>query len=498
MTALKSILKTLLAGVFLLALVLVGALVFVPGIHISSLGMVLNVMSGAGSDTPDEVLLDRLQLAPGYHLSVFARGLENPRILHHSLSGRLLVTSPRAGQVIQLTDSNGDGAADTREVLLSGLQRPQGIEQHGAYLYIGESHQIGRTAYDTQSGQLTGDYEVIVPDLTDDGNHWSKIIRFDAEGNLYVAMGSTCNVCEEADPRRATIMRYNSDGSGEFIFASGLRNSVGLAFAPWNGALYATDNGRDLLGDNYPPCELNKVVKGGFYGWPYINGANELDPDFGEGKEALQDTAIAPAFDFRAHNAPLGIYFPGDESRSALVALHGSWNRSSPDGYRVVRLHWDEEENITTEDFLWGFEDDGDIVGRPVDITGDGEGGFFISDDYAGVVYRVSQRDNLRSAQAEQGLNIQEAPHADLVPADQELAAAGAEVYASLPCGDCHSQQALTPVNLESLQQHYTLHSLAEYFLAPTPPMPLFDLSEQQRRQLAHYLFSREQSLAEK
>ena len=300
-------------------------------------------------------------------------------------------------------------------------------------------------------------------------------------------MGSTCNVCIEEDVRRATIMRFDSDGGNPRIYASGLRNSVGLAFAPWNGQLYATDNGRDLLGDDYPPCELNRIDSGGFYGWPYFNGANDPDPDFGDQAGALAASSIEPVFSFRAHNAPLGIYFPRGSDRTALVALHGSWNRSVPDGYRVVRLRWDAEERITSEDFLWGFEKDGDIVGRPVDIVGDGRGGFFISDDYARVIYRVSPRVDLASADAADAT-----VSAPIGGFDASLAEAGAALYASMPCGDCHDDTAATPVKLSGLTARYDAQRLAEYFLTPTPPMPLYDLTDLQRRQLAHFLLGQE------
>ncbi len=494
MSAAKLVLKFALILLAVVLLLLAGVVLFMPGLHISSLSMVLNVMTGAGGDSPNELLLERLEVAPGYHVSVFARDLPNPRILHLDTAGGLLVSNPRSGEIIRMLDQDGDGAADQRQVLMSGLQRPQGIESLGQYLYVGESHQVIRVPWDAEKAELTGSPEVVVPNLTDNGNHWSKILRFGPDDTLYVAMGSTCNVCEEEDERRATIMRYDADGSNGAIFAAGIRNSVGLDFAPWSGALYATDNGRDLLGDDYPPCELNEVVEGGFYGWPYLNGANELDPDFGAGQEALQETAIAPVFDFRAHNAPLGIYFPQDESRTALVALHGSWNRSTPDRYKVLRLHWGSDGEIMAEDFIWGFEQDGDIVGRPVDIASDGDGGFFISDDFARVIYRVSPRDDFGSAAAAGA----EAIATNSAAIDAELAQAGEALYNSMPCAACHSPEAPTPIILRDLEQRYTLVSLAQYFTSPTPPMPLYDLSDEQRQQLAHYLISQERSQAEK
>jgi len=456
--------------------------------------MIVNVATGAGADTPEEELLRRLRVADGYRISIFARGMANPRMMLPTSGGRLLVSSPRSGEVVQLRDTDGDGAADRHEVLLSGLKRPHGLDLYDGYLYIAESHQVGRVPYDPDSGGLAGDYEPLIVGLTDDGNHWSKTIRFDAAGNLYLAMGSTCNVCLEEDERRATIMRFDADGGGGGrVYASGLRNSVGMAFAPWNGALYATDNGRDLLGDDYPPCELNLILENGFYGWPFLNGDNEPDPDFGAGNERYRETSITPAFSFRAHNAPLGIYFPGDGSRSALVALHGSWNRSTPDGYKVLRLHWDAGESIRAEDFMWGFERDGDIVGRPVDVTGDGEGGFFVSDDYARVIYRVSTRGDLKSATAPRRL-----ASATEIQVDSALAEAGGLVYARYPCAQCHDPGAPDTVRLDQLERKYDPESLADFFVTPTPPMPDFRLGEAERRQLAHFLLSRSASPAER
>lgn len=485
MTFLKRLLMAL-GGLTLLLVLGVGALLFFgPGLHISSLEMILNVMTGRGGTRPSDQLLARLEAADGYRVSIYARDLPHPRLLARDSAGNLLVSNPRSGEVILLADSNGDGAADIRRTVLDNLARPQGLAFHDGYLYVAESNRVGRAPWSPAAGAVTGDYEVIAGGFTDNGNHWSKSIAFGPDGYLYLSMGSTCNVCEEEDPRRATIMRLEADGSAGRIFASGLRNSVGMAFAPWNGSLYATDNGRDLLGDDYPPCELNRVVDGGFYGWPYLNGNNEKDPDFGQLRPDLQAVAIPPVHDFPAHNAPLGIHFTGDGQREALVALHGSWNRSTPDGYKVVRLRWLPDGSIASSDFLWGFLREGDIVGRPVDIAGDGAGGFFVSDDYARVIYRVS-RDAFASADA----TASRTPRT--VATDPALADAGAALYADLPCADCHGPSAPTPVALAGLGETYTVQSLADYFLTPTPPMPKYPLSAEQRLQLAHYLLERD------
>jgi glucose/arabinose dehydrogenase len=485
MKLLKRLLMVLGGLTALMVLAIIALLVFVPGLHLSSLEMILNVMTGRGGDHEPNELLARLQAAEGYSVSVFARDLPHPRMLARDTAGNLLVSNPRSGEVILLADRDGDGAADTRELVLDNLARPHGLALHDGFLYVAESNRVGRAAWDPAAGDtVAGDYEIIADGFTDNGNHWSKTIAFGPAGHLYLAMGSTCNVCEEPDARRATIMRFNADGSDGRIYASGLRNSVGMAFAPWDGSLYATDNGRDLLGDDYPPCELNRVVDGGFYGWPYRNGDNVADPDFGGQRPDLEATAIAPAFNFPAHNAPLGIYFARTGQREALVALHGSWNRSIPDGYKVVSLHWQEDGSISSSDFLWGFEEDGNIVGRPVDIVGDGAGGYYISDDYARVIYRVSPRQLASASTGESG-------SAAAVSVDPGMAQLGEALYRKLPCRTCHAPDTPTPVPLDNLAQKYSLQELADYFLTPTPPMPRYPLSEEQRQQLAHYLLGR-------
>ena len=195
-------------------------------------------------------------------------------------------------------------------------------------------------------------------------------------------------------------MRFNSDGSDGRIYATGLRNSVGFDWAPWDGALYATDNGRDLLGDDFPPDELNRIEEHGFYGWPFVNGFGEPDPEWGPGNEQKAAVAIPPVHGFRAHNAPLGIHFvrqarvPAGFERAALVALHGSWNRTTLDGYKVVSLHWQDDGRIEERDFLTGFLGPDGIIGRPTDVAEGPDGAFYVADDYGGAIYRVSFSDS--------------------------------------------------------------------------------------------------------
>lgn len=192
------------------------------------------------------------------------------------------------------------------------------------------------------------------------------------------------------------MLRFRPDGSGEETFATGLRNSAGFDWHPESGALYATENGRDLLGDDFPPCELNKLVRGGFYGFPVANGNRRPDPDLGEGEGKRIEASIPPAHSFAAHNAPLGMTFvrgrgvPESYRGAALVALHGSWNRTKKDGYKVVSLHWGSDGSIEERDFVTGWLVDDNVIGRPADVTEGPDGAFYIADDYAGVIWRVA------------------------------------------------------------------------------------------------------------
>jgi hypothetical protein len=299
-------------------------------------------------------------------------------------------------------------------------------------------------------------------------------------------------------------MRFKPDGSDLQIFASGLRNSVGFDWSPKDGALYATDNGRDWLGDDFPPCELNRVEKDAFYGWPYANGNRVPDPFFtedgegGVGASAEIQSRIAnsrpPVHNFPAHNAPLGIQFLRSPAQlpeyrdAALVALHGSWNRTTKDGYKVVSLHWDGQGRIQQRDFLWGFLDreKDQVHGRPVAIAEDAQGNIYISDDYAGAIYRIQPgRGESRPLAKEKHPHT--APHKP--PAiDAGAAKQGATIYQRRGCAQCHSDQ----LQLKGLARKYTLQTLADYFDTPTPPMPNYGFSNAQKRALAHYLMERE------
>ncbi len=359
----------------------------------------VNVPMGifSGGIKADELsLAERIILPEGFQFSVFAKDLKGVRMMQVTSNGDLLATTPRAGQVHLIhKDANGDGIGDDSEVILSDLNRPHGVALFEDWIYIAEIDAIGRIRFDPSTRKTSGIYERIVTGLPADGGHWTRTIRAGPDGWLYVSVGSSCNVCIETDDRRAALLRISPDGKEQELYATGLRNSVGLDWSPRDGGLYATDNGRDMLGDDFPPEELNLIVKDGFYGWPFINAYGDLDPDHGAGNEARLADNIDPVHGFRPHNAPLGIrflrsgHYPDAYHHDALVALHGSWNRSEKDGYKVVRLHWSDEDTITESDFMAGFLVDGNVIGRPVDIAESPSGEIFISDDFNGSIYRV-------------------------------------------------------------------------------------------------------------
>jgi glucose/arabinose dehydrogenase len=457
-------------------------------------------MSGVpGPAATEETVQHRYAVPDGFVLELYAADLPRARFLRFTSGGDLLVSRPHAGDILLLRrDRDGDGHPDGRETLLEGLRRPQGMDIQGEWLYIAESDRIGRVMFDGTTGTLGGTYQAVVEDLTDDGNHWSKTIRIGPDNKLYLAQGSTCNVCTEEDSRRATLMRFALDGSQAETIATGLRNSVGFDWAPWDGAIYATDNGRDLLGDNIPPCELNRIEPGGFYGWPYYYGNNVPDPDMGADPLASRRSPVAPVHDFQAHNAPLGISFlngttlPPEFQRSALVALHGSWNRSVPDGYKVVSLHW-QDGNIEERDFLTGFNLDGDISGRPVDVVQGPDGAIYISDDYAGAIYRV-RYDAGGTGTAPITMDLPVANQLDtsapvwLEKADKAaMAARGERLYEHYECASCHADGE-NPVALDDIADRLGYAAIIEVLKAPQSPMPVFPLSEQERRELAVYL----------
>jgi glucose/arabinose dehydrogenase len=463
------------------------------------------LLLGRGVAPPaEDAFGSRIQVPPGFQVGLWAE-VPGARVLRPTGTGDLLVSVPRQGRVVLLaSDRDGDGRSDGSRILLDGLDRPHGLDLRDGWLYVAEGGAVSRVRFDAVRGAVEGELERVVDDLPRGGNHWTRTLRFGPDDWMYVSVGSSCNVCVEEDPRRAALLRFRPDGSQGETYADGLRNAVGFDWRPGTRELYATDNGRDLLGDDFPPCELNRVVRGGFYGWPVANGRRVPDPDLGGGEEQRIAGSIPPAHEFRAHNAPLGIHFVGGEALparwrgAALVALHGSWNRTRKDGYKVVSLHWGPDGSIEERDFLWGFLEDEDVVGRPVDVAEGADGALYVSDDYAGAIYRVSWGGDAPIATAKVPAVApapQRNPLASL-PASERASAAdrGRSLYERYECASCHDPEraspGVVPVPLEGLRGRYDIDGLASYLATPTPPMPAFPLSDQDRRDLAITLLS--------
>jgi glucose/arabinose dehydrogenase len=337
-----------------------------------------------------------LRLPSGFSISIFAKDLGNPRMLAWDPTGVLLSSIPSRGSVVALPDVNADGSSDEVITVVSGLNLPHGLAFHNGKLYIAETNGVSMFEYDAASKKATNKKKLF--DLPAAGNHFSRTIGFGPDGRLYVTIGSSCNVCVEKDSRRAKMMVANADGSGLKDYATGLRNSVFFVWHPVTKKLWATDMGRDLIGDNIPPEEVNILEEGRDYGWPYCYGNRVHDNDFDPKKVHSCDTTVPPHIAFQAHSAPLGLAFipdswPSEYRKDLLVVYHGSWNRTDPTGYKVARFDLDDRGDSKGEsDFLSGFLEGEGVVGRPVDVSFDAKGNLFVSDDKAGVVYKISQK----------------------------------------------------------------------------------------------------------
>jgi glucose/arabinose dehydrogenase len=342
--------------------------------------------------------LTTLQLPRGFAIEFFARDLGHARFLALDPRGALLVSVPRAGRVLALPDDDRDGRADAAVPVVEGLDLPHGLAFQDGQLYVAETGRVLRFDYDPAARRVRGEPVVVVPDLPPRGGHWTRTIAVGPDRRLYVSVGSSCNNCEERDRRRAAIYRYGPDGSGAAPFATGLRNAVGMAFRPGTGELWATVNGRDWLGEDRPAEYVTRIEEGGFYGWPHCHWTAAgliADPDLGGGDRCR--AVLRPGLLYQAHTAPLGLafytgaQFPPDYRGDLFVALHGSWNRSVPVGYKVIRVRLGGGTPVA-EDFATGWLAGSRYWGRPVDLAVAPDGALFLSDDGLGAVYRITYR----------------------------------------------------------------------------------------------------------
>jgi glucose/arabinose dehydrogenase len=334
--------------------------------------------------SPGPVTLD---LPPGFEANIYAQGLDRPRFMAVSPEGVLFVAD-MAGRITALPQGS-------RPVTVAeDLDRPSSLVFHDGWLYVGETSRISRYRLDSDLEIIES--QVIVPDLPESGSHVTRTVLVGRDGRLYVSIGSSCNVCIEEDERRAAVMVYEIDGSGGRVFARGLRNAVGLATHPETGEIWATNNGRDWLGDDNPPETVYIVRDGLDYGWPRCHNGRIEDPDYGQDGSCVG--VESPVVEFQAHSAPLGLafytgsQFPEGYRGDLFIAFHGSWNRSRPTGYKVVHIPLENGEPTgEVLDFATGWLQDADTApGRPVGLTVAPDGSLFVSDDKAGIIYRIS------------------------------------------------------------------------------------------------------------
>jgi glucose/arabinose dehydrogenase len=341
------------------------------------------------------VTIDGLFLPPGFTISPFAEGLNGPRMLALGPDGELYVTERGAGRVLALPDEDGDGRADQLVVAAENLNAPSGLAfyQDGS-LYVAEPGGVKKFTDRTPDG-LYVNPQTIISGIPTSGHNTRTLLFSPDWQTLYVSIGSSCNVCIEEDQRRAAVVRYNPDGSGEALVARGLRNAVGLTLRPGTAEIWSTNNGRDWLGDNLPPETVYIIQDGGDYGWPRCHSGRISDPEFG-GPNAC-DGVVQPQVEMQAHSAPLGLtfysgdLFPEEYQGDLFIAFHGSWNRQEPTGYKIVRIPMQAGQPGPVEDFAWGWlAADGKQLGRPVDVITGPDGAMYVSDDQAGIIYRIA------------------------------------------------------------------------------------------------------------
>jgi glucose/arabinose dehydrogenase len=335
----------------------------------------------------------------GFRLNVFAADFKQPRWLTVAPNGDIFLAETGAGQIIVLRDPQHTGGAQEREVFASGNRRPFGIAFREDYVYVGNTNELVRYRYDPKTSKRLGEKEHLLDLPT--GGHNTRSLAFSADGkHLFIGVGSDSNIDTGEDPRRAAVTICDPDGKNARLYATGLRNPVGLALNPATGEVWTTVNERDELGDDLPPDYFTSLKDAGFYGWPYSYIGDNVDPRVKPQKPELVARAIIPDVLLGAHVAPLqfafytGKQFPESYRGGAFVAEHGSWNRAARSGYQIAFVAFkDGKPSADPVPFMTGLVPDPsktDVNGRPVGVAVAPDGSLLVSDDGAGVVYRIS------------------------------------------------------------------------------------------------------------
>jgi glucose/arabinose dehydrogenase len=380
----------------ILILLLAGLSLFFNGTGIPE-SLPADTSEPALSSASQQLPLNTIRLPKGFSISIYAE-VDNARSMAMSPSGTIYVGNRNGDKVYAVKDTDGDGKADKRWVIASGLNMPNGVAFKDGALYVAEVSRIHKFADIENKLNAPGNSQIIYDQFPTETHHGWKYIAFGPDGKLYVPVGAPCNICE-SKPIYASINRMNADGTGLENFASGVRNTVGFTWHPQTGALWFTDNGRDMMGDDVPPCELNAAPrKGMHFGYPYCHGGTIQDPEFGK-KRACSEF-IRPVQNLGAHVAPLGLkfytgnMFPAEYKNQIILAEHGSWNRSTKSGYKLslVRLNGDKATAYETFASGWLDEATQKVWGRPVDVLLLPDGSILVSDDQANVIYRITYK----------------------------------------------------------------------------------------------------------
>jgi glucose/arabinose dehydrogenase len=338
-----------------------------------------------------------VRVPAGFEIEVFAEGLGPVRFMAVDPRGTLLVSVPSAGRVLAIPEPRGGSAAERVVPVVSDLDLPHGIAFLGGNLYVAETGRVRRFRYDPAT--LRASDPELIAELPHGGHHWTRAIAFGHDGALYAGIGSTCDVCREQDPRRATVIRARADGSRSRVFASGLRNAAGLAVHPSTGAIWATVNERDWRSGGAPPDYVTDVRADAFYGWPDCfaeGGRRHPDPQLPARAECNGMTA--PAIELESHSAPLGLtfytgrQFPDAYRGDLFVACHGSRAGLPAAGYKILRVRFRDGAPVGVEDFATGWRSGDEVRGRPVDVVVGRDGALYVSDDHAGRIHRIRFR----------------------------------------------------------------------------------------------------------
>tara|TARA_Y100001933_G_scaffold234372_1_gene254628 strand:- start:750 stop:1916 length:1167 start_codon:yes stop_codon:yes gene_type:complete len=350
--------------------------------------------------TPSTTLpLDRLNLPEGFSIDVYAENLEGARSMAMGADGTLFVGTRNEGKVYAVKDTDGDYKADETYTIAEGLEQPNGVAFKDGALYVAAVSRLFKYANIESQLENPEEPELIYDDYPTEFHHGWKYIAFGPDDKLYVPVGAPCNICDSAvvDKRYASITRMDPDGSNREIVAHGIRNTVGFTWHPETNELWFTDNGRDMLGDDVPPGELNRLTEiGQHFGYPYCHGGIIKDPEYGDQRPCSD--FVPPVQPLDAHVAALGVkfgkgpMFPEAYRGHAFLAEHGSWNRSSKSGYRVTLVKLENGEAVSYEPFIdgWLDEESQEAFGRPVDLLFLEDGSLLISDDEGNAIYRVT------------------------------------------------------------------------------------------------------------